>query len=191
MYPKKDKNGCLIFKDHPEFMPNLTPKEVILAGAWQGTYFRPIYSQVTGKNYKNIHRKYTFFNKIPENLLSTPLIEGSPKTNKYGVKVGSTLEFWEDKGWIKEINPYGWFHWYCDFYSGRRCSDDVRQIKRWAALAGPKGRFRNHLITRITNMKLKYNDPEASKAIFQTLMHWGYELTKKDYDAGVIYLASK
>ena len=26
--------------------------------------------------------------------------------NKYGVKCGTSLRFWENKGWI---NPYGWF----------------------------------------------------------------------------------
>lgn len=26
--PEKDEDGCLAFEDHPEFRPNLTPKEV-------------------------------------------------------------------------------------------------------------------------------------------------------------------
>ena len=29
--------------------------------------------------------------------------------NKYGVKCGTSLRFWENKGWINEIDPYGWF----------------------------------------------------------------------------------
>ena len=29
--------------------------------------------------------------------------------NKYGVKCGASLKFWENKGWINEIDPYGWF----------------------------------------------------------------------------------
>ena len=32
--------------------------------------------------------------------------------NKYGVKWGTSLRFWEKKGWINEIDPYGWFQWY-------------------------------------------------------------------------------
>ena len=32
--------------------------------------------------------------------------------NKYGVKCGTSLRYWENKGWISEIDPYGWFQWY-------------------------------------------------------------------------------
>ena len=32
--------------------------------------------------------------------------------NKYGVKCGTSLRFWENKGWINEIDPCGWFQWY-------------------------------------------------------------------------------
>ena len=28
---------------------------------------------------------------------------------KYDVKCGTSLRFWENKGWINEIDPYGWF----------------------------------------------------------------------------------
>ena len=30
------KTGALVFKDHPEFRPNLTPAQVIRAGSWWG-----------------------------------------------------------------------------------------------------------------------------------------------------------
>ena len=29
--------------------------------------------------------------------------------NKYGVKYGTSLRFWESKCWIIKIGPYGWF----------------------------------------------------------------------------------
>lgn len=35
------KTGALVFRDHPEFRPNLTPKQVIRAGSWGGVYFHP------------------------------------------------------------------------------------------------------------------------------------------------------
>ena len=27
--------------------------------------------------------------------------------NKYGVKCGTSLRFWENKSWVNEIDPYG------------------------------------------------------------------------------------
>ena len=32
--------------------------------------------------------------------------------NKYGVKYGTSLRFWENKGCINKIGPYGCFQWY-------------------------------------------------------------------------------
>ena len=37
------------------------------------------------------------------------------KVNKYGVKVGMSLRFWENKGWINGIDPCGWFQRYCRY----------------------------------------------------------------------------
>ena len=61
--------------------------------------------------------------------------------NTYKVKCGGDLEMWESSGWIKEVDPYGWFMWYCRFYLGRRCEDDERQIGRWKNCTGPKGKM--------------------------------------------------
>ena len=49
--PTRNKKGQLKFEDHPEFYPNLSPKEVLQQGAFGGTYFRPIYSSVTKQKY--------------------------------------------------------------------------------------------------------------------------------------------
>ena len=178
--PTKYKHGKIIFKDFPEFTPNLTPREIFLAGSFGGTYWRPIYSSVTNKNYKNVHKKYpkSWWKSIPENYLTNPLYDKS--INKYKVKVGTTLEFWENNGWITKYSPYGWVMWYCDFYLGKRCIDDKRQIKRWVAIAGPNGRFKKMLISMIHKKRAKYNDYTISPKIRQTLLHWAVEITKKD-----------
>ena len=51
--------------------------------------------------------------------------------NKYGVKCGASLRFWENKGCINKINPYGWFQWCFMYWLGRRSKDDKRQINIW------------------------------------------------------------
>lgn len=168
------------FSDYPEFRPNLTPLQVIKKGAFGGTYFRPIKSSVVNKNLKNIHKEYSFFDKVSENILTRPWKDYDSKINKYSVKVGTTLEFWESSGWISSYHPYGWFHWYCDFYSGKRCPDDERQIKRWLNTAGPSSRFRRNLINQIKRKESTYDDFSISPKIRQTLLHWGYELIESD-----------
>lgn len=46
--PSRNAQGELLFDGEPEFRPNMTPKEVLQAGSFGGTYFRPIKSSVTG-----------------------------------------------------------------------------------------------------------------------------------------------
>lgn len=183
----KMKNGAYFFEDHPEFRPNLSPREMFLLGSFGGTYWRPIHSSVTKKNYKNQHKKYpsSWWANIPEHFLTTPWDKYDTSLNKYKVKVGNTLEFWEEKGWIEPEQPYGWVQWYCDFFIGKRGSDDERQIRRWNNLTGPKGRFRNNLIGQIIRKNTTYNDFSVSPKIRQVLQHWGYKLTKKDFDKAV------
>jgi len=171
------------FPDYPKFTPNLTPKEVFQMGAFGGTYFRPIYSSITGKSYKsdNVIKEYpkSWFSGLDiEKYITSSKYD--KKINKYGVKCGSSLEEWEDNGWIIKQDPYGWFQWYCRFYMGRRTKDDERQIKRWLKLAGPNGRFRRRLMNQIIKEKSRYNNLEISPVIRQVLLHWGYELTKED-----------
>ena len=181
-FKRKTQKGGKIFKEYPDFKPNLSPREIFSLGSFGGTYWRPIYSNVTKKHYKNIHKKYpkSWWKNIPEKKLSQSKYDKS--INKYKVKVGTTLDFWESKKWISKYNPYGWMHWYCDFYNGKKSPDDERQIKRWLGLAGPRGRFMRFLVTQILKKKGKWNDESISPKIRQVLQHWGYKLTKADFD---------
>ena len=175
---KRLHNYTITFDDYPEFRPNLTPAEIFEQGAFGGTYWRPIYSSVTGKNYKNKHRKYKFLDQIPEDLLSRS--EYDVSINKYKVRSGTTLEFWESKGWIVSTDPYGWVQWYSAFYNGRRSDDDRRQINRWLAFAGPNGRFFRRLVNMINQSRKKYNDVTVSPVIRQGLHHWAKKITLSD-----------
>ena len=51
------------FSDQEEFRPNMTPKEVLQAGSFGGTYFRPIKSSVTNLKYNKM------WNELPQNWL--------------------------------------------------------------------------------------------------------------------------
>ena len=186
---KNKRTNCYYFADHPEFTPNLSPLEIIKQGAFGGTYFRPIESKVTKKKYHNRHLKYWSaqelkkHNIIPQKHLCLPFESYDKSLNKYNIRCGQTLEQWEGKNWITEHDPYGWFEWYCNFFQGRRLQkEDERQIKRWQNLASTRGRFMRFLVTQIVKKNAKWNDENVSPKIRQVLQHWGYKLTKKDFD---------
>ena len=94
--------------------------------------------------------------------------------NKYDVKCGAWLRFWENKGWINEIDPYGWFQWYFSYWLGRRSEDDKRQINRWK---GTVSRIKIKLVKMIKDVNGQFDDYSISLKIRQILLHWGYELT--------------
>ena len=184
MPPKKNSKGEIVFRDYPNFRPNLTPKEIFQAGSFGGTYWRPIKSKITGKKYENVHHKYPshWWNGLQEDIHLTRSWNKYDKSiNTYNVKVGTTLEFWEEKEWITKNNPYGWVQWYCDFYIGERGPDDEWQIKRWLQTAGPKSRFRLALINQIKRLNSTHDDFTISPKRRQTLQHWGYRLTQRDF----------
>jgi hypothetical protein len=181
---KKNKTKKNKGDEDLEFKPNLSPREMFKLGSFGGTYWRPIKSKFFDRELKNVHKKYpkSWWEGIPEEHLTRPFNNYDTKINKYGVKVGTTLEFWETKNWIKEEHPYGWVQWYCDYCMGERGDDDERQIKRWKGLAGTRGRFMRFLVTQIIKKKAKWDDETVSPKIRQVLQHWAYKLTEKDYN---------
>ena len=98
--------------------------------------------------------------------------------NKYGVKTETSLRFWEYKDFINEIDPYGWFQWYFRYWSGRRSKDNERQMNRWKKVVR---RFRGKLVKMIRDPSIKFDDYSISPKIRQIFLHWGYELTEKDF----------
>ena len=92
-----------------DFRPNITPTEVIRKGAFGGTYIRDIYSSVHNKWYKNSWKEFNVLKDIDQIYYCSNVYDAS--VNKHGVKCGTSLRFWENKGWIHFIDPYGWFQW--------------------------------------------------------------------------------
>ena len=90
--------------------------------------------------------------------------------NKYRVKCGTSLRFWENKGMTNKIDPYGWFQWYFRYWLGRRSKDDKRQINRWKKIVS---RFRVKLVKMIKNSGSKYDYSISLKIRnFYTLGLW-------------------
>ena len=136
-----------------DFSPNKTPTEVIREGAFVGTYFRDIYSNVSKKWYKNSWKEFDRIKNIDAKLFASDYYDEN--LNKYKVKTGTSLRFWEDKGCINEIDPYGWFQCYFRYWLGGKSKDGERQIDRWKNIMS---RFRGKLVKVIKDTGSKFND---------------------------------
>ena len=146
-----------------EFRPNISPVDVIKNGAFGGRYFRDIYSDVTGKFYKNSWNEFDELENGDEKYYSSDFYD--VRLNYYGVKVRISLRFWESRDWVKPIDPYGWFQWYFRYWKGRRSEDDIRQINRWKKTVS---RF-------VGTLNKMVNKGKDSKKIRRILLHWCYE----------------
>ena len=125
--------------------------------AFGGTYFRDIYSDINGKWYKKSWKEFDQLKNIDAKYYASDYYDVN--VNKYGVKCGTSLRFWENKGWINKIDPYGWFQWYFRYWLGRRSKDDERQINRWKKIVG---RFRGKLVKTIRDAGSKFDDYSIS-----------------------------
>ena len=90
-----------------DFSPNKTPIEIIKEGAFEGTYFRDIYSDINEKWYKNSWKQFVQLKDIDAKFYASDNYDAN--VNKYGVKCGTLLQFSKNKGCINKIYPYGWF----------------------------------------------------------------------------------
>ena len=104
---------------HPEFRPDLTPKQMLELGVFGGRYMTDCTDEFPESWFANA--------KLCKDRHDAEL-------NFFGVNASQPLSVWKAKGWIYDDDPRGWFQWYCRYYMGRRCSDDERQIKRWKAM---------------------------------------------------------
>mmetsp|Transcript_4372 Transcript_4372/g.15169 ORF Transcript_4372/g.15169 Transcript_4372/m.15169 type:complete len:321 (-) Transcript_4372:80-1042(-) len=179
---KRNSRGEIVFSDHPEFSPRLTPRQMISAGVFGGCYFNPKGGKpgIFGRVIAVDHREYpeSWFAGLAPSMYNSRRY--NIKTNKYGVKAGQDQAFWEQNGWINKQDPRGWFQWYTRFFLGRRTEDDARQISRWVGVAGPKGRWKRALLNKIVDAHARFDDGNISPVIRQTLLHWAFETTEED-----------
>ena len=139
---------------------------MIKEGTFGGTYFRDIYSGVNGKWYKKSGKEFDQLKDVRQKVYCSYYYDVS--VSKYGVKRGTSLRFWENKGWINKIYPYGWFQWYFRYWLGRRWEGNERQINRWKKIVN---RFRGKLVMMIKDAGSKFDDYLTSPKIRQTLLH--------------------
>ena len=156
------------------FNPMFTPKEMLEKGIFGGTYFAELI------DHKDFPEEW--FENIDESFYKSD--KYLTKVNFFKIKSGQSQEEWEAKGWMHKDDPRGWFEWYCKYFLGRRHEDDERQIKRWAAFCGPKGRWRNIIYAKIHASGCGIeNSQDVSRRIQQSLLHWSYMVNEKDYAA--------
>lgn len=141
---------------HPEFKPQLTPKEMLELGVFGGLYF--------GDRPKEFPRDW--FNK---NAKISKDGKQHSELNYYGVLASQPLSVWQQKGWIHPDDPRGWFQWYCRYYLGRRHEDDERQIKRWKAIT-------RHIAQVAHNCR--EGDQTCRRRQRQAILHWAYDPRK-------------
>ena len=152
----------------PRFKPELTPKQLLELGVFGGKYMTDCTKEFPENWYKYAR-------------LSSRMRDS--KLNYFGVNASQSLDVWRKKGWIYKDDPRGWFEWYCKYFLGRRHEDDERQIKRWLAFCGPKGRWRNIIYKKIFNAGCKVDFSwNISRRIQQSLLHWSYVVNEEDYE---------
>lgn len=139
---------------HPDFEPELTPREMLEMGVFGGKYMTDCRNEFPDDWFENAKLS-------PE--------KRDPKLNYFAVDASKPLSYWREKGWIYEEDPRGWFQWYCRYYMGRRCIDDMRQIKRWKAM-------RRHVAQIEKNCPPRTLDCRPRQR--QALLHWAYDSRK-------------
>jgi len=138
----------------PEFVPELTPREMLRLGVFGGKYMTDCRDEFPPEWFEKARL-------CPE--------RHDPDLNFFGVNASQPLSEWRKKGWIYEEDPRGWFQWYCRYYMGRRCPDDEWQIRRWRAMRRHIAQIRTHCYP---------GDLHCRPRQRQALLHWAYDSRK-------------
>jgi hypothetical protein len=136
---------------HPDFRPELTPKQMLQLGVFGGKYMTDCRKEFPASWFaraKLCHDRH------------------DPTLNFFGVNASQPLSVWRKQGWISAEDPRGWFQWYCRYYMGRRCDDDERQVRRWRAV-------RRHMVQ--LRKTCTRGDWSCRPRQRQALLHWAYD----------------
>ena len=136
---------------HPKFDPELTPKQMLELGVFGGKYMTDCRDE------------------FPKSWFARAKLSPAgrdPRLNYFKVNASKSLSYWLEKDWIWPDDPRGWFQWYCRYYIGRRCPDDERQIKRWAAMTRHVAQLKK---------ACSVGDLTCRRRQRQALLHWAYD----------------
>lgn len=136
---------------HPDFEPQLTPKQMLALGVFGGKYMTDCAAEFPVDWFESAKL-------CPE--------RHDPGLNCFGVNASQPLSVWRAKGWIYHEDPRGWFQWYCRYYLGRRCPDDDRQVRRWRAVRRHIAQVEKHC---------RKGDADCRPRQRQALLHWAYD----------------
>jgi hypothetical protein len=138
-----------------DFRPALTPKDMLELGVFGGHYLNDCTDE------------------FPLEWFSRARLSDhgpDPRYNFFEVGASQPLGVWQQKGWIYDEDPRGWFQWYARYYIGRRLpNEDDRQIKRWKAM-----RRHDAQIKKFCHP----GDLTCRKKQRQALLHWAYDSRK-------------
>lgn len=141
---------------HPDFKPQLSPKQMLQLGVFGGYYFQEIPQEFPQEWFEGVE------------LSQTGTADAS--LNYFKINASQPLSVWQKKGWIYFEDPKGWFLWYCRYYMGRRIpEEDERQIKRWRQM-------KRH-VAQVEKF-CEPGDVTCRPKQRQALLHWAYDSRK-------------
>ncbi len=140
---------------HPDFKPELTPKQMLEMGVFGGKYMTDCVDEFPVDWFKKARLD--------------PL-KHDPQLNYFGINASQPLSYWRKKGWIYSEDPRGWFQWYCRYFMGRRIPfEDERQIKRWKAIGRHIAQIKKNCRKRDLSCRPRQR---------QAVLHWAYDSRK-------------
>lgn len=140
---------------HPDFKPELTPKQMLELGVFGGKYMTDCQDEYPKNWFMNAKLNHK---------------EHLPELNYFGINASLPLSEWVKRGWIKPDDPRGWFQWYCRYYIGRRIAGyDDWQIRRWKAITRHVAQVKKNC---------KFGDELCRPKQRQALLNWAYDSRK-------------
>lgn len=135
----------------PDFKPELSPKQMLELGVFEGHYLTDCQNEFPKDWFKNA---------------KLDIKKANIECNYFKVKSRQPLSVWQQKGWIITPDVRGWFQWYCRYYIGRRIENiDTIQINRWKAFKRHKAQIEQNC------MMFDFNCRKRQR---QALLQWAY-----------------